>query len=79
MAYKNGQIIKDRGRRVTVKINDEVKFAILLIAIIASLAAAFFQPRYPTVKYDCRIAEISPDVPPAVKEQCRQLMQKSVK
>ena len=27
------------------------------------------------VKYDCRLAEISPDFPPAVKEQCRKLME----
>ena len=25
------------------------------------------------VKYDCRVAEISPDYPVAVKEQCRKL------
>ena len=62
-----------------MKINDDLKFAVLLVAVIASMAMMFFQPRYPTVKYDCRIAEISPDVPPAVKEQCRQLMQKDTK
>ena len=28
------------------------------------------------VKYDCRLAEISPDFPPAVKEQCRKLMER---
>ena len=28
-----------------------------------------------TVKYDCAIAEISPDVPQAVKEQCRKLQE----
>ena len=28
-----------------------------------------------TVKYDCAIAEISPDVPQAVKEQCRHLQE----
>ena len=27
--------------------------------------------RHVTVKYDCRIAEISPDYPVAVKEACR--------
>ena len=26
-----------------------------------------------TIKYDCSIAEISPDFPPQVREQCRQL------
>ena len=27
------------------------------------------------VKYDCHLAEISPDFPPAVKEQCHKLME----
>jgi hypothetical protein len=26
------------------------------------------------VRYDCRIAEISPDIPVKVKEQCRQML-----
>jgi len=59
-----------------MKISDEVKFTVLAIAVIASLAAMFFQPRYPTIKYDCRLAEISPDIPPQVKEECRKLMSK---
>jgi hypothetical protein len=59
-----------------MKINDDVKFAILLIAVIASMAAMFIQPKHVIVTYDCRIAEISPDVPPAVKEQCRKKMEK---
>jgi hypothetical protein len=58
-----------------MKLNDEVKFVILLIAVILSMVCMFFQPKYP-VAYDCRIAEISPDVPPAVKEQCRKRMEK---
>jgi len=28
------------------------------------------------VKYDCRLAEISPDFPQEVKTQCRKLMEK---
>ena len=28
------------------------------------------------IKYDCRLAEISPDFPPSVKEQCRKLMER---
>jgi len=59
-----------------MKLSDEVKFAVLAIVVIASLAAMFFQPRYPTIKYDCRLAEISPDIPPQVKEECRKLMSK---
>lgn len=30
-----------------------------------------------SVMYDCRIAEISPDVPPAVKQECRKRMEKN--
>jgi hypothetical protein len=58
-----------------MKLNDDIKFLILLIAVILSMACMFFQPKYP-VAYDCRIAEFSPDVPPAVKEQCRKRMEK---
>jgi hypothetical protein len=63
-----------------MKINDNVKFILLLIAIIASIAVQFFHPMTVTertkVYYDCRISEISPDVPPRVKEECRKLMEK---
>jgi hypothetical protein len=59
-----------------MKISDEVKFITLFFLVVASIAAMFFQPRYPTIKYDCRVAEISPDVPPKVKEECRKLMSK---
>ena len=57
-----------------MKLNEDIKFVLLMIAVIASMAMAFIQPKYP-VAYDCRIAEISPDVPPAVKEQCRKRQQ----
>lgn len=54
-----------------MKLNDEVKFVILLIAVILSMVCMFIQPDRTAVFYDCRIAEISPDVPPKVKEECR--------
>jgi len=56
-----------------MKLSDEIKFVLLLIAVLVSIAMAFIQPNYKevTVKYDCRIAEISPDVPPKVKDECR--------
>jgi hypothetical protein len=59
-----------------MKISDEVKFTTLFLVVVASIAAMFFQSRYPTIKYDCRLAEISPDIPPKVKEECRKLMSK---
>jgi len=51
-----------------------VTFAVLLTI----LALAFWPAdvRHVTVKYDCGIAEISPDYPVAVKEQCRKRMTK---
>lgn len=57
-----------------MNLNDDVKFAILLIAVILSIACMFIQPDYREVFYDCRVAEISPDVPPKVKEECRRQM-----
>lgn len=46
--------------------------------IIGVLALAFWpvDKTTVTVKYDCRVAEISPDYPVAVKEQCRKLRSK---
>ena len=33
----------------------------------------FLHPKYKEVRYDCRLAEISPDYPLEVKEKCRKL------
>ena len=63
-----------------MKLSDGVKFSILVIIVIASIAVQCFHPTTITertqVFYDCRIAEISPDIPPKVKEECRKLMEK---
>ncbi len=63
-----------------MKINDELKFSLLIIAMIASIAVQCFHPlsapERAKIFYDCRISEISPDVPPKVKEECRKLMSK---
>jgi len=59
-----------------MKLSDEIKFGILFLVAVVSIGVMFFQPRYPTIKYDCRIAEISPDVPSKVKEECRKLISK---
>jgi hypothetical protein len=66
-----------RNARTTVKINEDVKFGILLVVLFASIVAEFIQPNHVVVAYDCGIAEISPDVPVAVKEQCRRKMEKT--
>ena len=46
--------------------------------IIGVLALAFWpvDRHLVTIKYDCRVAEISPDYPATVKEQCRKLRSK---
>ena len=62
-----------------MKLSDDAKFVILMIAVILSMAAAFFPPDHSKVFYDCRISEISPDVPPKVKEECRKQQQQWLK
>jgi hypothetical protein len=55
------------------------------IGLCVSLVALFYcawlalypQPKSGMV-YDCRLAEISPDYPPAIKNECRELMKKHV-
>lgn len=59
-----------------MKLSDDFKFVLLMIVVILSIAATFFPPDHSKVFYDCRIAEISPDVPPKVKEECRKKMSK---
>ena len=51
---------------------------LVLFAVYAAMLVTCTHPTPDYVKrvyYDCRLAEISPDVPPAVKEQCRQRQQ----
>ena len=63
-----------------MKVNEDFKLILLLLAVIASIAVQFYHPltapERTKIFYDCRIAEISPDVPPKVKEECRKLMEK---
>ena len=52
-----------------------------IISAILLLAALLFMyidrdESGTAVAYDCRLAEISVDYPPAVKEECRKLMEK---
>ena len=51
-----------------------VTFTLVLTALVLAFWPA--DVRHVTVKYDCRIAEISPDYPVAVKEACRKRMSK---
>jgi len=56
-----------------------------IVAIVVAAGALAFtiywnlsNPRM-VVRYDCSIAEISPDYPPAVKEGCRKLRADKIK
>lgn len=51
------------------------KHIILLFVIIAVFVGiVYFTPKQRAVVYDCRLAEISPDYPPVVREECRRLI-----
>jgi len=47
-----------------------------IVSVGLMIFAIHIQSKQVTVVYDCRIAEISPDVPVSVKEQCRKKMEK---
>jgi hypothetical protein len=63
-----------------MKYSEEIKFGIVVILLIASIVVQCFHPltadQRAKIYYDCRIAEISPDVPPLVKQECRKLQEK---
>jgi len=49
---------------------------LLIVAVLLPLGFAityFTLPRHGVVVYNCSIAEISPDYPVAVKDECRKL------
>jgi hypothetical protein len=48
---------------------------LIIIVWLGIVWAVYGQTEHTIVKYDCGIAEISPDVPQAVKEQCRKLQE----
>lgn len=54
-------------------------FAGYVLVITLALAGFYFMiklPRNIEVRYNCELAEISPDVPVKVKQQCRELKAK---
>jgi hypothetical protein len=55
-------------------------FSILALGILLVVFAVYWNYTHPhmVVKYDCSIAEISPDYPPAVKEGCRRLRAENI-
>ena len=45
----------------------------VLLSVLAMLVLFTYLPRHGVVVYNCSIAEISPDIPLKVKEECRKL------
>lgn len=55
-----------------------IEITIISVAFIIAFVIAFYTlPKHGTIKYDCSIAEISPDFPIEVREQCRKLRAES--
>ena len=44
-----------------------------LLIIVGYISHNYSHFLHGPVTYDCRLVEISPDIPPEVKEQCRRL------
>lgn len=66
-----------------MKLSENLKFGILVVIVIASIVVQCYYSgpsltERTRVFYDCRMSEISPDVPPLIKEECRK-MQKEKK
>jgi hypothetical protein len=56
-----------------------IKYALLIGGMIFwfFVFVNYLQPN--EVAYDCRLAEISPDFPPEVRNECRKMMKEYVK
>lgn len=58
---------------------ETVEISIMIIAtIIAVILVIFFLPSQRSKVYDCSLAEISPDFPPQVREECRRIRAKNI-
>lgn len=59
---------------------EDIVFLLVLVAVCASMIVQCYHPdtvsERAKVFYDCRFAEISPDVPPLVKQECRKMQGK---
>jgi hypothetical protein len=48
------------------------EFLIVIVFLCLGFCLSYFAlPRHGEIMYNCSIAEINPDYPPEVKEQCR--------
>jgi CHASE3 domain sensor protein len=63
---------------------DKVTFILAIIAVFIYIVVGIYslfridKTSRNSIKYDCRLAEISVDYPQQVKEQCRRLMKPRV-
>lgn len=58
---------------------ETIKAIIGFVLVCLCLVAAFiFMPRHGTKVYDCSLAEISPDYPIEVKNECRRIRAKYI-
>ena len=55
-------------------------YSVIVIGFLGLVFAIYWNYTHPriVVKYDCSIAEISPDYPVAVKEGCRKLRAENI-
>lgn len=53
---------------------NKIKYSVLVLILIAAVAYMFYYSTDTEVMYDCRLAEISPDYPQAVRDECREMM-----
>jgi hypothetical protein len=52
-------------------LKDKIIFAVALLALVAAILGLFTTEGSVTRVYDCGMAEWHPDIPLAVKEECR--------
>lgn len=53
---------------------NKIKYLVLVLILIATVAYMFYYSADTEVWYDCSLAEISPDYPQAVRDECREMM-----
>jgi hypothetical protein len=51
----------------------------VFVFVVCVTAVIFVAPRHGVVRIDCSIAEITPDITPEAREQCRKLRMENVK
>lgn len=63
----------DLTKRETIEIT-----LVVIATILAFIIVINSLPANRTVVYDCRLAEISPDFPPEVRNECRRIRAKNI-